>query len=523
MPRPDRPRRRLRGGVALVAFVLAAGVGTPGAVAQEEAPPAVPPDDSGFGGYIVSSRGNGLQLTYDSPGLLPVGSPIFQLSVPEALATLSSGNGYALSSFAFPGPLIADLGTVLAVAGMGEGVPTYPVRAEAFHPSGPARASEGQQGTEMTSVAEQGDSRALASFAGLDFAPAARVGGARSIARSSIEGDQVVSRSRSEVSEVVLFGGIITIESVITDLVATSNGAESASDGGTRATGVRVLGVPAVLDADGIRFADDTGPDPGTNPVGGPLDDGLGGALDPVGDALGQAAGPLNDLLDQVGASGDDALQQLFDASGIEVRLLDPTESAQGGSVDRVANGLSVTMNYDGSNTPVLTELLSLVPSSALPPQNLGPIPFSPQALFNLLKEKHIVGVALAPANASAKATPAFELGPSDVSIDVPLGGADVPVSGTGTTFDPGSPDPGGFETATPELPPATAGGAVPASSTPPLPLSGAVPALAALGLLLGAPFFAAGSRRLADATLAAGGTACPAGLDAPVPLEDRP
>lgn len=526
MSRPDRSvssRRRRLAGLVAVAFLLGLAA-TPGAVAQTDDPAEPSADVSQFGGFIVSARGNGFQLTYDSPGLLPTGSPIFQLSVPEALATLNSGPvGYALSSFAFPGPLVADLGAALAAGGQETGIPPYPVRSEAFFPSGPTEQRSGEQGSEMVAITEFADSRARTSFAGLDFAPAAFVGGARSRAQSVIEGDQIVSRTRTEVSDVELFGGLMAIESVVTDIVATSNGTESATAGGTTVSGFTVLGLPATIDADGVRFVDDPADDPSDNPVGGPVAGGLGDALDPVQEGLGGVAGPLNELLAQIGAGGDDALQQLFEQSGIEVRLLGPIETIDGGTAERTANGLSISLTYDGRDTPVLSDLLSLVPSSSLPADNLGPIPLSPQALFNLLKETHITGVALAPANVATAATPSFEFDDSEIVID-------IPATDTGADF--GEPSPfenagvatvDGFETATPDLgPPAPGGvvGSVPTSSGGRLPVGDAVPALVVLAVLLGSPFFGAGSRRLADNTLAAVGTSCPDGLDHP-PVEN--
>ena len=520
MSPPERLRRHRLVRLVVVAFLLGV-VASPTVNAAPTRAQPTQDDVDRFGGFIVSGRGNGFQLTYDSPGLLPTGSPIFQLSVPEALATLNSGPvGYALASFAYPGPLVADLGAALAASGTETGIPPYPVRAEAFFPSGPTEASEGDQGTEMTAVTEFGDSRAHSSYSGLHFGPAAFVGSSTATSQSVVEGGQVVSRARSLVSDVVLFGGIMTIESVVTDIVATSNGTAAGSAGRTRASGVSVLGMPAVIDDDGIRFTDPPTDDPGDNPVGGPVDDGLGGALDPVQDGLEGAADPLNQLLDELGIAGDDALQQLFEQSGIRVELLDPIEVVEGGTAERTANGLSVTMNYDGSNTPVLTELLALVPSETLPSEDLGPVPFSPQALFNLMKETHITGVALAPANVITAATPAFELDLGEIDIDVP--GAPTAEPGT-SAGGSAAPDSGDFETATPELPPAAEGtGTVPTSSGGGLPFGDAVPALLVLGAMLGGPFFAAGSRRLADNALSGTALHCPDGLDAPITEEQR-
>jgi hypothetical protein len=520
MSPPERASRRRSVRLVVVAFLLGV-IATPTVQAAPTQAQPTQDDVDRFGGFIVSGRGNGFQLTYDSPGLLPTGSPIFQLSVPEALATLNSGPvGYGLASFAYPGPLVADLGAALAASGTETGIPPYPGRAEAFFPSGPTEASEGDQGTEMTAVTEFGDSRAHSSYSGLQFGPAAFVGSSTATSQSVVEGGQVVSRARSSVSDVVLFGGIMTIESVITDIVATSNGTDAVSAGRTRASGISVLGMPAVIDDDGIRFTDPPADDPGDNPVGGPVDDALGGALDPVQDGLEDAADPLNQLLGDLGIAGDDALQQLFERSGIRVELLDPIEVTEGGTAERTANGLSVTMNYDGSNTPVLTDLLALVPSETLPADNLGPVPFSPQALFNLMKETHITGVALAPANVITAATPAFELDLGEIDIDVP----GAPTLEPGTSGGSAAAGGGDFETATPELPPAPAGTTgVPTSSGGGLPFGDAVPALLVLGAMLGGPFFAAGSRRLADNALSGTALHCPDGLDAPITEEQRP
>ena len=514
MSPPDRTRRRRLVALVVVAFLLGA-VASPGALAQEAPAPDGQADVDQFGGFNATSRSNGLQVTYDSPGLLPTGSPIIQLSVPEALATLTSGPvGYALSSFAYPGPLIADLNSALAAGGTETGLPSYPVRAEAFFPSGPTETTEGDQGTEMTATTDFADSMAYSAFSGVDVAPAGSVGAIRTRSRSLVEGEQLVSRTRAEVSNISLLAGLIRIESVATDVVATSNGTESATDGGTTVSGLTVLGLPATVGRDGIRFderpaPEEEGPDPVSDAVGGVL----GGALDPVADGLEGVAGPLNELLDQVGAGGDQALQQLFEASGIDIRVLDAVEVMEGGTAKRIASGLSVTIDYDGSNTPVLTDLLGLIPSDDLPSDNLGPIPFSPQALAKLLEKQHIQGFAIAPASVTAEATPAFEFDAGDFgdvgSVDV--GSTSGSTGGTGSTGD--------FETATPELPAppgAQASPSVPASASGLFPLGDAIPALVVLGVLLGSPFFAAGSRRLADNTLAAVGSACPEGLDLP-------
>lgn len=461
---------------------------------------------SRFGGYILSGRANGIQLTYDSPGLLPVGSPIFQLSIPESLATASNGpTGYALASFVYPGPLVADLGAALAVGGTDAPIPEWQVRSQAYWPGGPTEQTSGQQGTEMTAVTAEDDSRSVASYQNL-IVPGAlsRVGSMRSLSQSVVEGSQVVARARTEVSDVSLLGGLIEIESIVTDLVSTSDGTAAATAGQTVVNGFTLAGEAVIVDGDGVRFVDDPTDD----------DDPTGGALDPVGGLVGDlldGAAPVNEalnaVLDQLGAAGDDAAEQLLAASGIEIRLLDPIETVSGGTAERLANGLLIQVNYDGGNTPVLTDLLSAIPSDQLPTNEIIPgTPTSPQGMFNLLKEKHITGFALGPAAVSSLATPPFSPSPSFRPTTPSLvggsggsgstgGGVGSPLTaGTGGTFSQPTPLLGGGTT-TPDLVPA-------GSALDDLRLGPANPAVL-LGLaLLASPFLANRLRRFAVDTL---------------------
>ena len=513
MRRTERTRKRFAF-LALAAFALGIA-GAPAVRAQE----ADQPDLDQFGGVIASARGNGLQITYDSPNLVATGSPVVQFSVPEALATISSGPvGYSLASFLFPGPLIADLDAALSASGQSTGIPPYPIRSEAFFPAGPQEASQGEQGVEMSARTDFADSEALASYSGLSLDPAAFVGGMASQSQSAVIDDQLVTRARSEVTDIAIAGGLIAIDSVVTDLVATSNGSQGATAGGTTVSGVTVLGLPATIDENGIRFVDPPeSPDP-DNPVGGPI----GGALEPVtgavGDALGELTGPLNDLLAEVDASGDEALQQLFEQTGIEVEILEPVESVDGGLATRSASGLKITLNYDGQNTPLITDLYELVPVADLPSDNLGPIPFSPQSIVRLLERVHIMQFAIGVADVSASATPAFTFEPPAFE---PPAATPAPAPSSGSSG--GSSGGGGFESATPDLPPPAAPQSVapvPVSNDAAFPFGDALPALLVFAVVLGTPFFAAGSTRLADNALAPVVGSCPEGLDRP-PTEE--
>ena len=101
---------------------------------------------SQFGGFHIDSAGEGMTFTYNSPGLIPgTPAPLFAASLPASLTNMDSGpSGFALASLVYPGPLVADLPTVLALGGVPNAnqIPGYPVRAQAYYPAGPATSSQ---------------------------------------------------------------------------------------------------------------------------------------------------------------------------------------------------------------------------------------------------------------------------------------------------------------------------------------------------------------------------------------------
>jgi hypothetical protein len=508
---PERPTRRIRRGLAgllLAGSLLGAAAAAPPVRAQEAG--GVTGDEI-FGGYTLTSRASGMQVTYDIPGALPI-SPIVQLSVPEALATLSSGpSGYGLASLAFPGPLVADLGTVIALAEENAPeVPGYPIRQEAFYPSGPTEAEEGtEDGTVMRAATEATASEALTRYTGMQAPPVVTAGSVVSASRSSIEDGRAVTRARTEITDVSILGGVVQIDSIVTDLVAANNGDEAASDGATVVSGVRFLGLAATLDERGLVLveappAQEEGPVPGDALPG--LGD-LGGALQPVTDPLNEA---LREVLDQAVPS----VNELLEAAGVTIEVLDPVESTDTGMISRSAAGVVVDVRYVGQDQGPLVDLVNTLPPDMR--QALGPIP-NP---VNFLVETHVTTLSMGTASVTSTASPLFE-------VDIPPFQAptdlDVPAVGVPGSFGGGS----GFSTPVPGVPGAGGDGGtttLPTSPTSAL-LSGAVPAFLILALVMGAPLFAGGTSRLADNVLAPTDRSCPFGLDRvpdPAPADAR-
>jgi hypothetical protein len=509
----------------LAAVVLGSGANGP-AAAQTDAEREL---INQFGGYELSAGADGFLFTYDLKGVLPIPPPLFQAGIPEARTSLNnSPNGQSLASLAWPGSLIADLATALAQScdplseppdeicpgdpDQPPPIPAYPVRATAFYPG--AQTEERQEpapGTAMVAIAGPVATEAVAQISGSDLPSWFRIGTINTHVNAQVVEGQVVARSRVEMAGIDLFAGLIHIDSLVTDIVSTTNGSEAASGGRTAATGVKLLGLNATLDDQGLHLV---APEPaaGSPAPGGPLSPltdpllGEGSPLAPVGDALAPALEALNQLVTQLlGTTG--TVNELLAAAGIEIRLFDPVETKTGSAVTRTSGGLALTLTYEGGKQEALSELIGQV-SSQLPADEVLPGAPSPQALVNLMRETHIVGISMAPGTATANVNSPFS--PSPAGSAAPVGG------GTGLPSASAPLPSSGFSTPLPALPgsPGAAPGATQPIAASARPLAWWLVAL----LLLSVPFWAAGTSRLADNVLAPVASGCPEGKHRPQP-----
>lgn len=498
-------RRRSRSGlVGLLAgaALLGAGATGPSARAQEEAAPSQTGEVL-FGTYDLEARGVGLQTRYEIEGLLPGGSPVLDLTIPETLARFSSGpSGYGLASLAYPGGLLINLPSLMEqTGGDASQVPPYPIKAEAFFPSGPTEVDASQGGGEQRVVTGQLGVEAAGAFPKVEAGPAVEIGSLTSASRSAIEDGKAISRTRVELGDVNVLGGVVTIESVVTDLVAAHDGKAGAADGGTRVSGLRFLGLDAAFTEDGLVLTE-------APPVAGPGAP-LGDLLDPLAGPLRDALGPVQDALAEVLDQTTPQVDDLLARAGITIRLNQPEDVAvASGAITRESQGLEITFTYAGREQQQLADLINSVPDELKP--SLGPIPF-PLAFF---AENHLSGISLAPATVRSLAAPPFTVPPLP---DLP-----VPPVGTGTV-DPG---PGGglaapsFDTPIPDVPSASPSGTgltgLEGASSP---FDGALPALLVLVAVVMSPLFGLGSTKLADNVLAPVSDRCPTGQDQPPPV----
>ena len=75
----------------------------------------------------LEARGQGVRVRYEIEGMLPGGTPVLDLGMPEALARFTSGpTGYGVASLAYPGGVIVNLPSLVEQAGGGERRPAVP-------------------------------------------------------------------------------------------------------------------------------------------------------------------------------------------------------------------------------------------------------------------------------------------------------------------------------------------------------------------------------------------------------------
>lgn len=501
-------RRRLLAGLVAGASLLGLGGGGTTARAQEDTDEQLT-GEAMFGAYQLDATGTGVQVRYDIQGLLPGGAPVIDLTIPQTVTRFGSGPlGYGLAGLAYPGPLLANLGTLMAQTGFGaeDSVPPWPIKAEAFYPTGPTDVDESVGPAVQRVVSDDFGVQAQGIFPAVEADPVLVIESISAASRSVMEGEAAVSRSRVVLGGVKVLGGLITIDSLVTDLVAAHDGTTGSTSGGTTAAGVKFLGLAASLTEDGLVLAE-------APPLQGPAGP-LGDLLDPLIGPLNELTAPVRDLVSQVLDQAVPQLNDLLANAGLSISLVEPHETqAASGAAVRTASGLSINLTYEGKEQLALGQLIDSIPPDLRP--GLGPIP-NP---ISFLVENHIADVTLGAGSVSALATPQFPM-PDVVGDPAP------PVdAGPGFSVDLGDP---GFSTPLPALPEAPAAPdtgrspAAPATEPASNTTDGAVPAILVALAILASPLFGLGSSRLADNVLAPVSTSCPSGLDQP-PAPARP
>ncbi|MEY2452597.1 MAG: hypothetical protein QOD92_2171, partial [Acidimicrobiaceae bacterium] len=202
--------RRRRSLIALVGVAFVAATGANGSAQAQSSGSS----DLGtqFGGFHIDSAGEGMTFTYNSPGLIPgTPAPLFAASLPASITNMDSGpSGFALASLVYPGPLVADLPTVLALGGVPNAnqIPSYPVRSQAFYPAGPTTASQDLGSGREIAATDATSATASAVYGAAQLPPALNIGSVTSTSESHLEESAVVSRTRVELTGVDIALGV---------------------------------------------------------------------------------------------------------------------------------------------------------------------------------------------------------------------------------------------------------------------------------------------------------------------------
>jgi hypothetical protein len=309
--------RKLAAALAVTAIAvlptLLAGAGT--AAAQTA--------DDELAGYVGMAAGAAFSFQPIFPGLLPTGDAPFEVT--GALATSnvkSGGNAYAMAAAAFPGSAAANSGPLIGTAA---GQPLFTKVVPPFPGIVTASQDDGQKsvGTEpgpvLAASGKPGAAESKASPGGGGVPGAFTIQNVSTTTRSVVEGGKLVTESIVELQGIALGAGAVTIDSIRSVAHAISDGNKATNDGSTVVSGFKVAGQPAAVGENGVE--------------------GLSGPAKAV-----------------------------YDASKIDIRVSKGSGSAEGGSADRVSNGVQVELpNPAASANPQFVGsrfVLSLAPTA---------------------------------------------------------------------------------------------------------------------------------------------------------------
>ena len=198
------------------------------------------PSGAGFGGFEGSAIASGLHVRYNAGDILPIPPPV-DLGTPDALATIASGpSTFARASVADPGDLLANPEAFLALASADYPVgtlPAYPYRVSAASGVGqPVAEVSAAPGLDARVEVTDSGSRAQASMPAFVAPALVNIGSLSSVSTTTTDGTSVAVHARTQVSGINILD-VIQIDSLVTDVNATSDGADTKVSGGTTVTG----------------------------------------------------------------------------------------------------------------------------------------------------------------------------------------------------------------------------------------------------------------------------------------------
>ncbi len=247
-------RRAFR--IGFVAFVWLPTIVIVGGLARGGA------DD--FSGFEIASKGTAVLFTFNSPSLGVPARPTGELNFGYSESSLRSGpSGYGLGSILWPGQVVAALPPFLQVEIERQSgqqfpadLPKYPIRAESFHPQGPATASTDLGTMHMSSTAKDTAAEGVSYLNRFGFPGVSSIGNQSSMSSSGFDPEGAVAMTEASANDVSLFDGLLKFDSVVTRATARSDGEKASVAGATNVAGAEVAGQAVVVDATGVRVAD---------------------------------------------------------------------------------------------------------------------------------------------------------------------------------------------------------------------------------------------------------------------------
>jgi len=274
---------RSRGRVVVVAATALLLVGSSTAVLAQTSGGGNP-----LGGYTIDARAQAVNVIHDSPDSPSPTHPDFDGSVPAAQSTIDTGPiGHGLASIFWPGPLGGNFGAALKQLGQVcapplpvPGIPPVcapipqqlkdhgdsfndPVRAETFYPQAPQDAKYVNiPGATITSHIDPGG-RKVESLGSLDGFGAPGVGVVANLnakTTSTLTDTTGTGEATSEVDNVVLAGGMVTVGRVVSTAKLTTDGQKATGDGHTAVEGLKIAGQAATVDDQGVHIGGQSNP-----------------------------------------------------------------------------------------------------------------------------------------------------------------------------------------------------------------------------------------------------------------------
>jgi hypothetical protein len=297
---------------------------------------------SQLGGYVAGAAAWAFSFQPTLPALVSTGDVPFETTFSLSNASVKSGgNASARGAIFWPGSAGANLGPLLAVGAsqpaIGALIPPWPAAVEASEDSGEvARAVSPAMSMRAfgSKNRAEGDVRAP----DINFPGVLKINSVASNSVAEVTDVDVTSGCTVDLEGVSVLDGVVTFATIHSQSLTRSTGDTSNAVGSVQVVGLKVNGIAAELTGDGIHatgFPSDIDAVPGFG-----------------------AAFP--------GANPDDALNQALSAAGVTIQLTRATDTVNGGSADRLANGVLVSINNPAIEGSHLDITLAATGSAAL-------------------------------------------------------------------------------------------------------------------------------------------------------------